>query len=215
MSETPPRPEAEGAPAEPFTRGRIQWSRPPQTVFRIGPLPEAPAAPLTAPRLTGMPTGRPGGGVLTGSMIPTARPVAPEAAPAETVVTEMAAPEPEPEPQPEPEPEPAPEPQPVRPVEQIVEIEPAEWVETVPPLAGEVPPAEPRSLPSVVVTPTLYATVSAAVQTVKPKDRWIWIAAFAAMAITAGFVWLATLPGGGSAPLDLDAPPPAASSPAT
>lgn len=203
MSETPPRPEAEGAPVEPFTRGRIEWSRPPQTVFRVGPLPQAPAVPLTTSRLTGTPSSRPGAGVLSGSMIPTARPVEPE----------PPLPEPAPEPEPVPELEPEPEPRPAPRVEQIVEIEPAESVETVPPLAGEAPPvAEPRSLPSVVVTPTLYATVSAAVATVKPRDRWkLATAAVAAVVITAGFVWLATLPGGGGAPLDLDAPPPAAS----
>ncbi|WP_396594400.1 hypothetical protein [Brevundimonas sp. R86498] len=222
MSDTPPRPEAEGAPAEPFVRGRIQWSRPPQTVFRVGPLPEAPV-PLSTPRLTGIPLRKPGGGVLSGSMIPTARPAAPEPAVPETT-PERPAPPPEPEllaeptplpepaPEPVPQPRPEPAPQPAPRVEQVVEVEAVEMVETVPPLAGEAPPvAEPRSLPSVVVTPTLYATVSAAVQTVKPRDRWTFlVVAVVAVAVTAGFVWLATLPGGGSAPLDLDAPPPAA-----
>lgn len=216
MSETPPRSEPEGVPAEPFTRGRIQWSRPPQTVFRVGPLPAAPAALLSTPRLTGLPLRTPGAGVLGGSMIPMGRPVQPDPVQAEPAPA-LAHPAPEPEPRPEPEPEiepeiePEPERAPASRAEQIVEIEPAEWVETVPPLAGEAPPAaDPRSLPSVVVTPTLYATVSAAVATVKPKDRWIWVAAVVAVAITAGFVWLATLPGGGRAPLDLDAPPPPA-----
>jgi hypothetical protein len=197
MSDIPPRSPPEGAPDQPFTRGRIQWGRPPQTVFRVGPLPRA-AAPLTAPSLQ-----KPGPGILSGSMIPPGRPV-----------VEAAAPEaiPDPLPQPEPEPQPEPAPAALRP-EQIVEVGPAEPVETVPPLTGQAPPpAEPRSLPSVVVTPTLYATVSAAVETVKPQARWIIVAAVLAVVVTAGFVWLATLPAGEAPPLDLDAPPPPAAS---
>eukprot|EP01035_Chromulina_nebulosa_P014860 gene14860-19667_t len=33
-SETPSVPPAEDRPTEPFSRGRIVWSRPPQPVFR-------------------------------------------------------------------------------------------------------------------------------------------------------------------------------------
>lgn len=201
-TEPPSRPDREGAPAEPFTRGRIEWSRPPRPVFRVGPLPRPEVAPGAAP-----PPRKPGAGILTGSMIPPRR-VAPD-------IPEPAAVSPsEAEAAPE-APEPAPPPPPP-PLERIVEIEPAEMTETVAPLSGNPEPAvAPRSLPSVVVTPTLYATVGAAIQTVKKNDRWIVVAAVAAVVITAGFVWLATLPAGDAPPLDMDSPPPpAVSSPA-
>jgi len=204
-SEPPSRPDREGAPAEPFTRGRIEWSRPPRPVFRVGPLPRPQVAPVAA-----VPPRKAGAGILTGSMIPPPRTAAPEV-PEIVGPPVVEPPEVEVAPEaPEPAPEPAPE-TPSPPLERIVEIEPAEMAETVAPLSGDPgPAAAPRSLPSVVVTPTLYATVGAALQTVKKNDRWIVVAAVAAVAITAGFVWLATLPAGGAPPLDLDAPPPPA-----
>lgn len=192
-SEPPSRPDPEGAPAEPFTRGRIQWSRPPQPVFRVGPLPRPPVAPVAAP-----PPRKPGAGILSGSLIPPPRAAATEPRARAAVVPPAAEKAPE-----------APAPPPPAPSERTVEIEPAEPAETLSPLSGEMPPvAAPRRLPSVVVTPTLYATVGAAIETVKKKDRWIVAAAVAAVVITAGFVWLATLPGAGVS--DLDAPPPPA-----
>ncbi len=221
MSDTPPRPGPEGAPAQPFQRGRIQWSRPPQPVFRVGPLPRAAGSAFVA-----QPVRQPGPGILTGSMIPPARPSQPEpesevevvpdslAEPIEPLAEAIAAvaeapsaPEPE-----QIEARPSPESRPAAPREVLVEIEPAEPVETLtPPLSGDAQPAaEPRSMPSVVVTPAIYATVSAAIETVTKKDRWIIVAAVVAVLVTGGFIWLATLPSGGASQIDLAAPPPAA-----
>jgi hypothetical protein len=101
---------------------------------------------------------------------------------------------------------------PVPPRETVVEVEAAEPLETGAPLRSETaaPAAAPRSVPSVVVTPAIYATVSAALGSVPKKDRWIVLAAVLAMVVTGGFIWLATLPNHGSPALDLNAPPPAA-----
>ena len=76
MSSETPVP-AQDRPPEPFTRGRIVWSRPPQPVFRVGPLPRAEASPFVAPRQPAR-----GAGVLSGSMIPRARPAVEPVAPA-------------------------------------------------------------------------------------------------------------------------------------
>lgn len=203
-SETPSDPPAGDRPTEPFTRGRIVWGRPPQQVFRVGPLPSGGTFPET-PRAA-----RPSGAsILTGSMIPPARapePVAEAAAedrpePVETVV-EVAAPEPEAVAAPEPEPaavefEAAAEPVAPAPQEIVVEPEAPEPAVTVPPpLSTEAKPAaKPRSLPSVVVTPAMYASVGAAIQKAAKGDRWLILAGVAALVIIGGFVWLATLPG--------------------
>ncbi|OYW38675.1 MAG: hypothetical protein B7Z42_07620, partial [Brevundimonas sp. 12-68-7] len=285
MSDTPPtdpknRPTgaAPGAAApEPFVRGRIVWGRPPETVFRAGPLPRAPeswsqAAPRPATPPT--PTPHPATNIFTGSMIPTRaapapepelpgeKPLSPEPdaadleAPAEPLVarprrarkaaaapnpvaTPEIAPAPEPpfetvvedvpvveayaEPEPEPFAEPVletiVEPDPVRSaaaarptVEIIVEPEAPEQIDTLPPpLSGAATgPADPRAIPSVVVTPTLYARVEAVMEKVKTNDTWRIAAVAGALIVIAGFVWLATLPAGDAPPLDMDAPPPAA-----
>jgi hypothetical protein len=198
-SDVPPGTPSPDPKAEPFTRGRIQWGRPPQTVFQVGPLPRS-AGPLPSWAQSGH---QPGAGILSGSMAPPqAATPEPEAAP----VAEPPAPEVRPKPIPEPEPIASAPPQPAP--EVIVEAEPVVAAPTPPPVADEAPAAEPRALPSVVVTPAIYATVSAAIETVTRKDRWMIVAAVVAVLVTGGFIWLATLPGGGSAELDLSAPPP-------
>lgn len=203
-SETPPGPPAEDRPSEPFARGRIVWSRPPQPVFRVGALRDVAPAPAARP------VRRPGAGILTGSMIPPTRAAAPAIepvpeAPVEPVV-EAVAPQPEPI---APEPEPvveavAPEPEPVAPESEptpapqeiVIEPEAAEPAVTVPPpLSTEAKPtARPRELPSVVVTPAIYATMGAAMQKVAKGDRWPIVAGVAALVVIGGFIWLATLP---------------------
>ena len=272
MSDTPPSDPkdkpASGSPPEPFVRGRIVWGRPPETVFRTGPLPRAPQSWSQSPLRPATPSPRPAGNIFTDSLIPRAAPaadpdilpgekplvdetpaapVAP-AAPVEPVTARpprarkaKPAPAPEPTPKPaeapvveayaEPEPrvEPAAEPvletlveaEPIQPtapprsaVEIIVEPEPAEPIQTVPPPlsgAADTGSADPRAMPSVVVTPTLYARVEAVVEKVSRKDRWLVAAAIGATVVTGGFIWLATLPSEGTPPLDMDAPPPAAS----
>lgn len=202
-SDTPSVPPAEDRPTEPFSRGRIVWSRPPQPVFRVGPLPRVAPAPATRPVL------RPGAGILTGSMVPPARTASPAVevlpdAPIEPRV-ETVAPQPEPV-APEPVvPEPvveavAPEPEPVAaapaPQEIVIEPDAPEPAVTVPPpLSTEAKPAvKPRALPSVVVTPAIYASVGAAMQKVAKGDRWPIVAGVAALVVIGGFIWLATLP---------------------
>jgi Meckel syndrome type 1 protein len=264
MSDTPPSDTKDdrvsGAAPEPFVRGRIVWGRPPETVFRAGPLPRAPQAwGQPAPR-PAAPQPRPATDIFTGSMIPP-RAVPPVEAPlpGETpLVDEIANPaEPEtpvaakprrarkaaPVAEPAPEPEvveapvveayadPAPdvilepvietivEPEPVRPatpprptVEIIVEPEAPEQIDTMPPPLSGTPSeaADPRAMPSVVVTPTLYARVEAVVEKVKANDRWLIAAVVGVVVVTGGFIWLATLPSGDAPALDMDAPPPAA-----
>ncbi|MGZ9101145.1 MAG: hypothetical protein ACXW3O_15710, partial [Brevundimonas sp.] len=89
-----------GAP-EPFRRP-VVWGRPPQTVFRAGPLPKGGRLPpLPEP-----PRRAAGAGILSGSMIPRATPAPQAAGP---VVARA------PEPRPTPAPRPAPEPRPARP----------------------------------------------------------------------------------------------------
>jgi hypothetical protein len=97
-------------------------------------------------------------------------------------------------------------------VEIIVEPEAAEQIDTVPPplSTDQKAAADPRAIPSVVVTPTLYATVGAVIEKVKTNDTWRLAAVIGALVVTAGFIWLATLPSGDAPPLDMDAPPPAA-----
>lgn len=233
MSSESPKDTPADRSDEPFARGRIQWGRPPQTTFRVGPLPSAGATPPP-------PRSASAAGILTGSMIPSARPaesapLAPEESIAAPVEAEAIVPPPPLDPEPEPvvepvfeavapepvvEPEPVvtPEPEPVaaaRPQEIVIEPEAAEPAVTVPPLSGEAKPAaRPRELPSVVVTPTLYATMGAAVQKVTKGDRWTVVAGVVAVVVIGGFIWLATLPGprpvaegptplaAGAAPLD-------------
>ena len=79
--------------AEPFARRQVQWGRPPQTVFRAGPLPRGDslpplpamppvAAPKPARPRTVAPMAPPAasrGDFFSGSLIPRARPAAPEA----------------------------------------------------------------------------------------------------------------------------------------
>lgn len=272
MSSEPPE-KPEDRPAEPFTKGRIQWSRPPQPVFRVGPLPRSNMMPQTpmAPR----PAQRPGGGILTGSMIPPARhasaaeqtpepsgvasqtvvepvvdqvtvepvavepePVLPEPVLAEPGMAADPAVDPVPEPKRKPratarskaqaEPDPAsdveavaeagpvaepivhavfePQVEPVAevPLERDIVVEPEvpEPAVTVPPpLSSEArPAAEPRAMPSVVVTPAIYATVGAAIQKAAKNDRWLIVVVVLAVLTVGGFVWLATLPG--PAPID-------------
>lgn len=293
MSDTPPSdpktPSAgqpQGEAPEPFVRGRIVWGRPPETVFRTGPLPRPPQSwsqPTPRPRPA---PARPAGDIFSGSMIPRAapstavdmppvldadpivEPAAPEAtvepvatkprrarksAPVEapkadpvpdvdpviepSVVAEApspATPEPiEPEHAASFEPvaeaafEPIAEPvsefiveaEPVRPkarpapaVEIIVEPEAADQIDTVPPplSTDQKAAADPRAIPSVVVTPTLYATFGAVIEKVKTNDTWRIAAVIGALVVTVGFIWLATLPSGDAPPLDMDAPPPAA-----
>lgn len=200
-SDEPKRPRAEGATDQGFSRGRIQWSRPPQPVFRVGPLPRSESSPfVTAPR--------PGAGILSGSMVPPPRAEDPAAsAPREPLVEPTFEPTVDPV---EDTVELAAEPT-WEPVEHEVEIEAAEPVQAASSPVEDAPaePA-PRALPSVVVTPAIYATVSAAIETVTKKDRWILVVAVLAVVVTGGFVWLATLPSGGGAPLDVNAPPPPA-----
>ena len=97
-------------------------------------------------------------------------------------------------------------------VEIIVEPEAADQIDTVPPplSTDQKAAADPRAIPSVVVTPTLYATVGAVIEKVKTNDTWRIAAVIGALVVTAGFIWLATLPSGDAPPLDMDAPPPAA-----
>lgn len=282
MSDTPPtdpknRPTgaAPGAAAlEPFVRGRIVWGRPPETVFRAGPLPRAPQSwSQAAPRPATPPpsAAHPATNIFTGSMIPPRatpapepelpgeKPLAPEpvdleasaepvakprrarnaAASPDPAATPEIAPAPEPpvqvtveeipvveayvEPEPEPVAEPVletiVEPEPIRQtasarptVEIIVEPEAPEQIDTLPPpLSGATTgAADPRAIPSVVVTPTLYARVEAVMEKVKTNDTWRIAAVAGALVVIAGFVWLATLPAGDAPPLDMDAPPPAA-----
>lgn len=205
-SDEPKRSRADGAPDQGFARGRIQWSRPPQPVFRVGPLPRTESSPFVT-------TPRPGAGILTGSMVPPPRTDAPRAAarqpyaapafePAVDAAEETVEAFTDPK---------------LEPIEIVAEVEAPEpaataWTpspEAAVPESDEPKPA-PRSLPSVVVTPAIYATVSAAIETVTKKDRWILVVAILAVVITGGFIWLATLPSGGGAPLDLNAPPPPA-----
>lgn len=194
-SETPPGP-SQDRPTEPFTRGRIQWGRPPQAVFQVGPLPKSKAAPLAARPMARGP-GNAGTGILSGSMIPRARPAGPapvEAPEIETVVFE-------------PEPVVAPP----APQEIVVEPEATGPALTVPPpLSSDVEPtAEPRSLPSVVVTPSIQAPVGAARQKMAGSGRWPIVAAVAAIVVIGGFIWLATLPAA-TPPVAADAAPVAA-----
>ena len=203
-SETPSGPPAGDRPSEPFTRGRIVWGRPPQQVFRVGPMPSGGTFPPSLGPASPRPTRSSGAGILTGSMVPPAR--APE--PVEPLVepiVEALAPDPAPIAPPEPEPEPvavefervtepvAPAP---APQEIIIEPEASEPAITVPPpLSSEAKPAaKPRSLPSVVVTPAIYASVGAAIQKAAKGDRWLILAGVAAVAVIGGFIWLATLP---------------------
>lgn len=280
MSDTPPNDPktpspgpSEGASPEPFVRGRIVWGRPPETVFRAGPLPRPPQSwtqPMRPqpPRPAAPP--RPAGDIFTGSMIPRAAPetafgippdvepepiaeptptedavakprrsrktttakAAPVAEPAAdaSVVEEAPAAEPEPpvveayvEPAPEASAEPIletiVEPEPIRPaarptpaVEIIVEPEAPEQIDTMPPPLSTAhnQTADPRAIPSVVVTPTLYAQVGAVIEKVKTNDTWRIAAVVGAVVVIAGFVWVATLPAGDAPALDMDAPPPAA-----
>ncbi len=195
MSETPERPP-EDRPTEPFTRGRIQWGRPPQQVFQVGPLPQTRSRPQARPARTS------GASILSGSMIPQARPAAPEVktAPVPSIETEIA-PETVAAPVAEPvvatpAPEPGPEPIAAAP-EIVVEPEvPEPALTQPPPLSSEAKTsAKPRSLPSVVVTPAIYASVGAAMQKVAKNDRWLVVAGIAAVAVIGGFIWLATMPG--------------------
>lgn len=293
MSDTPPSdpktPSAgqpQGEAPEPFVRGRIVWGRPPETVFRTGPLPRPPQSwsqPTPRPRPA---PARPAGDIFSGSMIPRAapstavdlppvtdadsviEPAAPEAT-VEPVATKprrarksapVEAPKADPIPDVDPVIEPSveaeapvpvtPEPiepedavsfepvaeavfepiaepvsefvveaEPVRPkarpapaVEIIVEPEATDQIDTVPPplSTDQKTAADPRAIPSVVVTPTLYATVGAVIEKVKTNDTWRLAAVIGALVVTAGFIWLATLPSGDAPPLDMDAPPPAA-----
>gem|GEM_PF-4863817 len=82
------------------------------------------------------------------------------------------------------------------PQEIVIEPEAPEPAVTVPPpLSSEArPAAKPRSLPSVVVTPAIYASVGAAIQKAAKGDRWLILAGLAAVAVIGGFIWLATLP---------------------
>jgi hypothetical protein len=294
MSDTPPNDPktpspgpSQGASPEPFVRGRIVWGRPPETVFRAGPLPRPPQS-WSQPTPRPQAPRRSADGILSGSLVPgPASSPAPalDTLPSETDVSAAPAPEPteaspepsppadaiaapdasieteapaavapiesqpdapeasEPEPvlmepaQPEPviasdpavpsdpaapsealaeveavavEPQPAHAPRPA--LEIIVEPEAPELIDTAPPLSSpaDAAPADPKSMPSVVVTPTLYARVEAVVGKVKRNDRWMAAALIGAVVVTGGFIWLATLPAGDAPPLDMDAPPPAA-----
>lgn len=280
---TPPPGQPQDGSSEPWSRGRIVWGRPPETVFRTGPLPRPPQSwsqPTPRPQAS---AARPAGDIFSGSMIPRAAPSTAVDLPPVTdtdVLVEPPAPEPTVEPvtaksrrtrkattaqppktdsvtdigrvaeispavetpptiSPEPietapvEPvaetivEPITEPiseviveaEPVRPqtrpapaVEIIVEPEAADQIDTVPPplSTDQKAAADPRAIPSVVVTPTLYATFGAVIEKVKTNDTWRIAAVVGALVVTAGFVWLATLPSGDAPPLDMDAPPPAA-----
>ncbi|WP_029416051.1 hypothetical protein [Brevundimonas bacteroides] len=277
MSDTPPNDPktpspgpSQGASPEPFVRGRIVWGRPPETVFRAGPLPRPPQSwtqPMRPqpPRPAAPP--RPTGDIFSGSMIPRAAPeaafdippvvepepvetppepaakprqtrkaaeakgaplaepaaetppVSPPAQPEPPVVEDYAEPKPEPEAPAEPILETIVEPEPVRPaarpapaVEIIVEPEAPEQIDTMPPPLSTTQnqTADPRAIPSVVVTPTLYAQVGAVIEKVKTNDTWRIAAVVGAVVVVAGFVWVATLPAGDAPALDMDAPPPAA-----
>ncbi len=276
MSDTPPSDPKASTPKtptpgpsqdtvpEPFVRGRIVWGRPPETVFRTGPLPRPPES-WTQP-FRPAPPPRPAGSILSGSMIPRAAPSADfdilptlepepvEPTPAEPTpkprrarkaaaplaeTSAVAAPveappapdvpveppvveayaESETETPSEPILETIVEAEPVRPaarpapaVEIIVEPEAPEQIDTMPPplSTAQGQTADPRAIPSVVVTPTLYAQVGAVIEKVKTNDTWRIAAVVGALAVTVGFIWLATLPSGDAPPLDMDAPPPAA-----
>ncbi|MGO4411164.1 hypothetical protein, partial [Brevundimonas sp. M-11_2] len=56
----------------PFARRPVQWGRPPQTVFRVGPLPRGGALPPQAAAPTPRPAApRPASsGVFAGSLVP-------------------------------------------------------------------------------------------------------------------------------------------------
>jgi len=97
-------------------------------------------------------------------------------------------------------------------VEIIVEPEAPEQIDPMPPplSTAQGQTADPRAIPSVVVTPTLYAQVGAVIEKVKTNDTWRIAAVVGAVVVVAGFVWVATLPAGDAPALDMDAPPPAA-----
>ncbi len=95
--------------------------------------------------------------------------------------------------------------------EVLVESEPVAPTPAAPSFAtNDAQTAKPRSVPSVVVTPARYAGVTAALETVSNKDRWIIVSVVAAVLVTGGFIWLATLPAGEPAAIDLNAAPPSA-----
>jgi hypothetical protein len=198
-SDAPSDRPAGDRPTEPFARGRIQWSRPPQPVFHVGPLPRAEAAPQRP--------SRPAAGILTGSMIPPARrepEPEPEVAPVEAEPVAAAEPVVEPEPEHVAAPTSG---------ETVIEPEAPEPVVTVPPpLSTEAEPAaEARSLPSVVVTPAIYAQVGAAFQKAAARSdkTWLAVAGIGALVVIGGFIWLATLP----APSQVDDGPPLLAAP--
>ena len=65
---------AQGPGLEPFKRGRITWSRPPQPIFRVGPPPRGSGPlPTQGQRpVAQVPLRQNGVGILSGSMIPRA-----------------------------------------------------------------------------------------------------------------------------------------------
>ena len=87
MVDTPPsKPQSGPAPGpgpEPFKRGQIIWSRPPQEVFRVGPPPRmsAPVPAQPQRQVAQAPRRASGAGILSGSMIPKAGPASTPARP--------------------------------------------------------------------------------------------------------------------------------------
>ncbi|MES2861214.1 MAG: hypothetical protein V4701_07055 [Pseudomonadota bacterium] len=178
MSSEPPKTNAV-PPIEPFKKGKITWGRPPQPVFQVGPLPRAagpaPVAPAAAP-----PQAAPRPNILTGSLIPAARPVeqaprvetAPPAEP-ETGFDPFALSEEE---------DAAPAPLPI--------------VEDVQTEAVASPPVEPAVVsPVFVQAPVARATSAPAAG----SRSWAMLAGGVALLVVIGAVWLSLRPSSESA----------------
>ncbi len=173
MSSEPPKTNPAQS-IEPFRKGKITWGRPPQPVFQVGPLPRAagpaPVAPPAAP-----PPAAPRPNILTGSLIPSARPVeqaskletAPPAEP-ETGFDPFALSEEE---------DAAPAPLPI--------------VDDVQTEAVASPPVEPAVVsPVFVQAPVARATSAPAAG----SRRWAILAGGVALLVVIGVVWLSLRP---------------------
>jgi len=195
MVNTPsPKPEpgpSSGTADEPFKRGQITWSRPPQQMFRVGLPPRAPVptSPM-AQRQGGMQTSRPstGGGILSGSMIPKAAPASTPVAP--PILGAVPAPAPAPATLSTPSPELAPRPVPL-PV-----ASPAETVradrEFVHPDRVSTEPAEvaPAVRPETTVPSYAAPSYAAAARPRAGVPTAVWIGGAAvALVLAAGAGW--------------------------
>ncbi len=186
----------------PFSRGTVTWGRPPQTVFRAGPLPKGERLPPLPEPSSATPVGaRVGSGILGGSLIPQA----PVPSPAPTS-TPIPAPTPAPASVPAPEPR-ARAPEPDLTVRPLPAPEPAhvpilaEPVVAEPVVAGTAPP---RAEPAPGVSPVL-ATASAR----RSGGRLPLYAgvAVAVVAVAAVGVWMLTRPPAAPPAVEVAVPP--------